>query len=237
MPLTNVQTQECAKLKELFLEKAGMSQRQFVQKYGLGTPGNLNQYLQGRRAVSLPIAVKLANALKVSISDFSPRLAAQYGRLPIESNAEPVRARMKKIPVISEVQAGLMTNHGDPDIAGAAIENGDYIFVDEELPDGSFALRLRGDSMEPTFSQGDIVVIDPTIRPLPGDFVIAQRCDGAESESTFKKYRSRGTDTQGREIFELVPLNPDYPTLCSDREQCQIVGVMIEHRRRYRRSR
>lgn len=237
MPLTPEQSQECAKLKALFLEKAGMSQRQFVQKHDLGTPGNLNQYLQGRRAVSLPIAVKLANALHIDIADFSPRLAAQYGPVRLDDNIEPVRQRMKKIPIVSEVQAGMMTDHGAPEVARTAIENGDFIYVDDETPDGSFAFRLRGDSMEPTFSQGDIIVIDPTLRPVPGDFVIAQRCDGTEVESTFKKYRARGVDREGREIFELVPLNADYPTLYSDREQCEIVGVMVEHRRRYRRRR
>lgn len=237
MPLTPEQVQECSKLKELFLAKAGMSQRQFVQKYDLGTPGNLNQYLQGRRAVNLPLALKMASALHVDIADFSPRLAKEYGPVHLDNNAEPVRLRMKKIPIVSEVQAGLMTSHGAPDIARTAIANGDFIYVDDETPDGSFAFRLRGDSMEPTFSEGDIVVIDPTIRPNPGDFVVAQRCDGADIESTFKKYRARGIDRDGRTVFELVPLNPDYPTLYSDREQCEVVGVMVEHRRRYRRRR
>lgn len=36
--LTPEQEQECRKLKALFDERAGMSQRAFVKKYNLGTP-------------------------------------------------------------------------------------------------------------------------------------------------------------------------------------------------------
>ena len=56
-------------------------------------------------------------------------------------------------------------------------------------------------------------------------------------EWTFKKYRPRGINEHGQEVYELTPLNPDYPTMRSDREPCRILGVMIEHRRLYRRHR
>ncbi len=237
MSLTAEQEKECARLKALFLEKAGMTQRKFAVVHGFGTAGNLNQYLQGRRGLTMSAAVKFAAALGVDVGDFSPRLASGFRALGLEKNVEPIKAKMKKIPVISDVQAGLLVNNGLPEVAQTAIENGDFIYVDEELPDGSFAMRVRGDSMEPTFSQGDIVIIDPTISPLPGDFVVAQRIEGSEVESTFKKYRAKGINDAGQNVFELVPLNPDYPTLRSDREQCEIVGVMVEHRRRYRRHR
>lgn len=51
--LTPEQEQECRKLKALFDERAGMSQRAFVKKYNLGTPANLGQYLLGRRPLTL----------------------------------------------------------------------------------------------------------------------------------------------------------------------------------------
>lgn len=192
MPLTPEQTQECLRLKQLFLEKSDLSQRAFVKKYNLGTPANLSQYLQGRRALNIKIASVVAKALGVEVADFSPRLAH---------------------------------------------ETGDYVLVSEEYSDGTFATTLEGRSMEPDFLDGDILIIDPTLSPLPGDFVVAERqspyTDGAEW--TFKKYRPRGINEFGQEVYELTPLNPDFPILRSDREQCYIIGVMIEHRRRYRR--
>jgi hypothetical protein len=43
-------------------------------------------------------------------------------------------------------------------------------------------------------------------------------------------------DAAGNMVFELIPLNDDYPTLRSDVDHIRIVGTMVEHRK-YRRSR
>ena len=157
----------------------------------------------------------------------------------VQSNVEPVRGHMKRIPILSYVEAGNPNGVGQIYARQTALENGDFIWVDEELPDDCFALRVVGHSMEPDFQPGDVLVIDPTINPIPGDFVVASRVSRAsdELETTFKKYRPRGYDEHGREIFELVPLNDDYPKYDSRIEQLTITGVLVEHRRSYRRSR
>jgi SOS-response transcriptional repressor LexA len=88
--------------------------------------------------------------------------------------------------------------------------------------------------MEPEFLPGDKVIIDPMVRPRPGDFVIAKRDN--DQEATFKKYRLRSQDEHGRDMIELTPLNSDWPTLMIDRDNPgHIVGTMVEHRR-YRRA-
>ena len=87
--------------------------------------------------------------------------------------------------------------------------------------------------MVPEFVPGDIVIIDPDITPQPGDYVIAKNDD---QEATFKKYRPRGRNEKGQEYFELVPLNPDYPTLRSDLDQIAIIGTVVQHNRIMRRT-
>jgi len=69
--------------------------------------------------------------------------------------------------------------------------------------------------------------VDPDESPRLGDYVVAK--NGGE-EATFKKYRPRGIDENGQEVFELVPLNDDYPTMNSGRQHIEIIGVMVEHR-------
>lgn len=86
--------------------------------------------------------------------------------------------------------------------------------------------------MLPEFKAGDLVIIDPEWEPRPGDYVAAKN---GKEEATFKKYRPRGMDARGNEIFELTPLNDDYPTLRSDITPLAIIGVMAEHRRKSRR--
>jgi SOS-response transcriptional repressor LexA len=84
--------------------------------------------------------------------------------------------------------------------------------------------------MRPEFREGDVVVIDPAIVPRPGDFVVGSSQHGA----TFRKYRPRGPNANGEEVFELAPLNEDYPSMRSDITAITLVGTMVEHRR-YRR--
>ena len=87
--------------------------------------------------------------------------------------------------------------------------------------------------MLPEFRPGDRVLIDPDVLPNPGDFVAARN---TKQEATFKKYRVRGIDESGNEIFELVPLNENYPVLRSDQHHLVVIGTMIEHRRKFRRK-
>jgi SOS-response transcriptional repressor LexA len=92
---------------------------------------------------------------------------------------------------------------------------------------------VRGDSMGREFREGDKIIVDPEVAPQPGDYVVA-KVDG-EGEATFKKYRPRGADAEGRPVIDLVPLNEDWPVLRIDAARPgRILGTLVEHRR-YRR--
>jgi len=136
---------------------------------------------------------------------------------------------MRPIPVISSVQAGALRDIDTPYPAGAgyAVE-----YTDQDLSRWAFALDVEGLSMAPQFQPGDRIIVDPELAPNPGDFVVAR--NGSE-QATFKKYRPRGIDAKGEMIFELVPLNEDYPTLRSDTEHLIVIGVVTEHRKKLRR--
>jgi SOS-response transcriptional repressor LexA len=151
-----------------------------------------------------------------------------YGKEEI-SNIIPASFGTRQIPIISYVQAGIWTSASD---ASNLEGNIDYILTDIGLSPRSFALKIKGKSMEPEFTEGDLIIVDPDIGPLPGDYVVAKN---GEHEATFKKYRARGRDAGGNEIFSLVPLNQDFPTKHSDQEPISIIGVMVEHRKFRRR--
>ena len=92
--------------------------------------------------------------------------------------------------------------------------------------ENSFYLRIEGKSMLPRFNEGDLVLIDPDIAPTPGKFVAAINGD---NEATFKQYKELGTRTpEGIPHFELVPLNPMFPTLSSLNQEIRIIGVARE---------
>ena len=105
-----------------------------------------------------------------------------------------------------------------------------YEYIDSEIDAGedAFFLRIKGRSMEPKFIEDDLVLIDVRRRPHPGDYVAAVNDSG---EATLKRYRELGElSVSGNPHFELVPLNRDYPTLSSKKQNIRIIGVAVEHR-------
>lgn len=148
-----------------------------------------------------------------------------------ESNVVPASIGMTKIPLISYIQAGQWTGIDD---FRETCGDYEYILTDLDVSDDAFALEIKGDSMTPDFLEGDVVIIDPNEPPHAGEFVAAIN---GSYEATFKKYRLLGEiDNFGREHFELIALNPDYPKLSTLKQEIRIIGTMVEHRI-YRRKR
>jgi len=144
-----------------------------------------------------------------------------------DSNVVPAEIGKTRIPLLNYVQAGIFTDMG----TNFDIEGMEYLLTDLALSDRSFALQIRGDSMAPKFQEGDRVIVDCEVAPQPGDFVVAR--NGGE-EATFKKYKLISLGDQ--EVFELTPLNENYPSMRSDQHHIQIIGVMMEHRQYRRRK-
>ncbi|WKT00502.1 XRE family transcriptional regulator [Gallibacterium salpingitidis] len=146
-------------------------------------------------------------------------------------NVIPATIGTNTVPIISYIQAGAWTGIND---LKESLGDFEYILTNETVSEDAFALRIKGDSMTPDFKEGDVVIIDPNIKPSAGEFVAAVNGD---YEATFKKYRPlEDVDQYGRQHFELVPLNPDWGKMSSLKQEIRIIGTMVEHRI-YRRKR
>ena len=64
-------------------------------------------------------------------------------------------------------------------------------------------LRVRGESMEPRFRDGDLIFVDPAVSPDHGRFVVVRREDS--NEATFKQLI-----VEGEHKYLKTP-NPDWP--------------------------
>jgi SOS-response transcriptional repressor LexA len=126
-----------------------------------------------------------------------------------------------RVPLISWVQAGDWSEVIDQFQAGFTEE-----WVNTGGPVGShgFALKVQGDSMEPEFVEGDIIIVDPERDPVSGQFVVAKNGEG---EATFKRFMMDGS-----RIY-LVPLNRRYPVVEVTENNVKIVGVVVEKVKRY----
>lgn len=213
-----------------YRNKAGLTLEQLAERSGveLGTISALENRDSSRSKYASALAAALGltvEQLEDETTEYSPSAPAE---IPRDANFAPASLGAHRVPLISYVQAGLWTAVTDPYPPGEAA---DWLLTDLALSGGAFALEIVGNSMLPDFRPGDRVIIDPAIAPRPGDFVVAKNGD---EEATFKKYRPRGVSERGDLVFELLPLNDDYPTLRSDTSPIRIIGVMVEHRK-YRR--
>ncbi len=114
------------------------------------------------------------------------------------------------VPVINSLAAGYPSDFTDLDYpAGVADE---YVRC-PDLHDGqAFAARVAGDSMEPEFHEGDIVVFSPNTQPNPGDDCFV-RFDNHEG-TTFKRFYQDDEST-----IRLQPRNNAYPAMTYPAEQ------------------
>ena len=200
-------------------ERLGWTVTKLATLAGLSGPF-VSRVERGKSYYSRKTITKIAGALGIPTQ-------ALYASGP-QSNVEEAPLGWRRIPVLDYSEAARWTTVDSiPKDEGAR----ESIMTDLEHPQSTFAMRLKGDSMEPRFHAGDVVVIDPTTKPEPGDFVAAIEGTG---EATFRQYRSTGVNEHGEDGFELQPLNQLYAPVRSDRLQVTIIGVMVEHRQ-YRR--
>ena len=87
------------RLRKLFDQRAGMSQLEFAERFGLGTQGMVWQYLSGYRPLNYEAAAKFAKGLNCRIDDFSPEMAEALRDeiLPVLGRATKAAAKVAVI--------------------------------------------------------------------------------------------------------------------------------------------
>ncbi|RWT41908.1 LexA family protein [Aeromonas caviae] len=213
------------RIKELRKEH-GLTQQKLGELVGV-KKSSISQWESGEHAPSGDNLVALARVFGVS-----PHWLSTGKGSPEIPNVEPaVIPQGARVPILSYVQAG---NWREMCEQATAFDGSlEYVAAGVSVGSCAFGLWVRGNSMEPDFKEGDLLIVDPDEAPKAGDFVIAK--NGSE-EATFKKYRSRGEYDDGRPRFELVPLNDDHETLSTDQTHIAIIGVVVEHRRILKRG-
>lgn len=240
-PLTFERQKDAERLKDAWVkfrdfEKAQgrkVTQEDVSAACGWSTQGAFSAYLNARTPLNLDALVKLSTYFNINPSDISPELASTINNAAVittdafDNNAEIASIKgLKRVPILTYVQAGNWRE-------SIFLPADDYTFTSIDVSNQTFAAHVIGDSMMDEFKEGDLIIIDTQVTPAPTDFVFAQNSKG---EITFKKYRSRGINEHGVEVFDLVPLNPDFPIISSDRQHVEIIGTVVEHRRTFKKS-
>ena len=206
----------CAERIKLALSLKDLTQSDLCRMTEI-SKSTMSQYLSGKYEPSQLKTEIIARALNVSEA-----WLMGYD-VPMERTSSKPRKKGVKIPVLGEVIAGLPIE---------AIEDIlDYEEISEDMASKGeyFGLKVKGDSMEPMFFAGDIVIVRQQPTADSGDIVIAL-VNG--DESTIKKFKLLDDGLM------LIPANPAYEPMYYTRKQVielpvQIIGKVVELRRSF----
>lgn len=217
-----------SRLKEA-RKKAGKSQKDVVEAVGI-TQSALSQLENGLVSSSSHLP-SIAKYLGVDSYWLQTGIESKNNNFPNnqnESNVSLPANPLSAIPLLDYVQAGLFHEVGYDGLNPLGTTWTTYEGI---RPECVFSLKVEGLSMAPEFMPGDEIVVDGYLEPKPGSLVIAQEIQHGVARTTFKKYRVIGVNEFGVDIIELVPLNPDFPTLNSLQIEISIIGVVVRHNR------
>lgn len=203
---------------------AGMSKAALARAVGVSSP-TVTDWESGKiKTIEAGNMSKLAAALGVT-PDW-----LLYGKEPAQRQAisasvaaayDIVDRNTRPVPIISYVQAGnwcelvdaYPTGHGE-----------DTVDVDVRWGPNTYALRVRGDSMAPTLTEGAVIVVDPAIDWRHGHIVVVRQ--NGDAEVTVKRLVKDGG------TWYLKPDNPRYEILTME-EDAHVCGVVVEQIQRF----
>lgn len=203
------------RLKQLRTEKR-INQRELA-KYLKIAPSTVSMYESGNREPNFEILETLADFFNVDLNYLLGK-TDKTTKLIIENESKGF-----KIPVLGNVAAGIPIS---------AVED---ILDYEEVPSSwqsqgeFFALRIKGDSMEPRMENGDVVIVKQQSDANSGDTVIAL-VNG--DDATCKRLEK--TDNG----IMLVSTNAKYPPMFFSKEDIVnkpvvILGKVVEFRGKF----
>ena len=192
-------------------KKSGLTQMQFAKKIGVST-STVAMWESGRRKPDYNTIMKICRFFGVGFEQLLGAVPAI--NLP-EENIE--------IPVMGYVRGGRPAR-AQQEIIGCELINSQLAAKGE-----IFALKIKGHSMEPKMSPGDVVIVRRTPQDESGQTVVVMV--GGE-EATVKKIIFQ------KDGISLVPTNPDFLPMYYTAEECRtlpvtVVGVVIELRCKY----
>jgi phage repressor protein C with HTH and peptisase S24 domain len=142
---------------------------------------------------------KVLDATGATLEDFTSLVS---GARALKSGTT-TRSPTRRVPLIGFVQAG---GTGFFDDGGFPVGSGwDEVSLPEIVDSNAYALEISGDSMEPVFRHGDLVIVSPAAPIRRGDRVVARTTSG---EVMAKRLARRSARTL--ELKSLNPLHQDY---------------------------
>jgi len=185
-----------------------------------GLPADVRQEYESAEAESQKWRQVIKNLIdkKANASRLSKLLA--QSDLNIEQDRLPLAAG-RLVPVINKVSAGYPSDFNDLDYPVGIAD--DYIRCPDMHDPNAFAVRVVGDSMEPKFREGDIVIFSPAAEVHNGDDCFVRFA--MPHETTFKRVFFESDNK-----IRLQPRNEKYsPTIVDGKRINGLYRAVIKH--------
>lgn len=182
------------------------------------TKGRLSRWENNKEEPKLSSLKILADYFNVSL-DYLIGL----NKNPFPDNVFPIdKESFRKVPLVGTIACGT------PTLAEENIEG--YVpmfYSSEHKSDVIFALTCKGNSMEPTFKDGDIVFVKQ--QPTVEDGEVAAVLVDDNEEATLKRIKHVGKDVL------LMPDNTSgySPIVLNSKNPGKILGKVVESRRKF----
>ncbi len=146
-----------------------------------------------------PSTESLAKIMEATGETLDEFLALVQGGAP--RPAANQNNRPAPIPLLGFAQAGA---GGFFDDAGFPVGQGwEIVEFPTASSEGSYALKVQGDSMLPLYRDGDVLIVQPGATVRRGDRVVVKTTDGEVMAKILVRQNARG--------IELLSLNPEHP--------------------------
>jgi phage repressor protein C with HTH and peptisase S24 domain len=213
----------------------GATQTWFAAESGLGTQGAVSQYMRGIIPLNLEALLAMCKVIGVKPSEISPRLTAslngiagqekepagQLRQVVTDGDGDPRFLKIRTVRL--KLQAGVNGIAFDK-----AEEAGAPVYMPSDIArrrgyrsDDLVAIKVRGDSMQPSLFDGDTVVIHITDRVVKDGQVYAVNYEG---EDVVKRLSRDNGD------WWLTSDNPDqrlFPKKICRGAACIIIGRIV----------
>jgi phage repressor protein C with HTH and peptisase S24 domain len=151
-----------------------------------------------------PSTESLAKVLDATGANLEAFTALVSGARVLPGAGRPAAAR--RIPLIGLAQAG---GEGFFDDGGYPVGGAwDEVGLPEVADPNAYALEISGDSMEPVFRDGDLIVVSPAAPIRRGDRVVVRTRRGEVMAKQLQRRSARRV--------ELLSLNPAHPSYSFD---------------------
>lgn len=183
-------------------QRHGLSASGLAKRGGLDpTTFNKSKRMTPDGKLRWPSTESIAKVLEATSSSFTDFVAMTGDAMPGAADSAAGAAALRRVPVIGYAQAG---NDGYFDDAGYPAGNGwDELEFPHVTDDRAYALEVSGDSMEPVYRDGDIIIVSPAASVRRGDRVVVRTREG----EVLAKQLARQTANR----LELVSLNRAHP--------------------------